>query len=127
MKKATRQQEVYIVSQCILLTNNKIKLRTMVMRALEDKKLTSKRISNFAKNKHPEIWQWQEFIITLKLGWLRYFYACNHKDSIFCKLYLHAKKVTKNCECCLYWRGIATGFFLATILYSVYTIGKFLL
>ena len=99
----------------------------MVMRALEDKKLTSKRISNFAKNKHPEIWQWQEFIITLKLGWLRYFYACNHKDSIFCKLYLHAKKVTKNCECCLYWRGIATGFLWATILYSVYTIGKFLL
>ena len=127
MKKATRQQEVYIVSQCMLHTNNKIKLRTMVMRALEDKKLTSKRISNFAKNKHPEIWQWQEFVITLKLGWLRYFYACNHKDSIFCKLYLHAKKVTKNCECCLYWRGIATGFLWATILYSVYTIGKFLL
>ena len=127
MKKATRQQEVYIVSQCILHTNNKIKLRTMVMRALEDKKLTSKRISNFAKNKHPEIWQWQEFIITLKLGWLRYFYACNHKDSIFCKLYLHAKKVTKNCECCLYWRGVATGFLWATILYSIYTIGKFLL
>lgn len=127
MKKATRQQEVYIVSQCMLHTNNKIKLHTMVMRALEDKKLTSKRISNFAKNKHPEIWQWQEFVITLKLGWLRYFYACNHKDSIFCKLYLHAKKVTKNCECCLYWRGIATGFLWATILYSVYTIGKFLL
>ena len=127
MKKATRQQEVYIISQCMLHTNNKIKLRTMVMRALEDKELTSKRISNFAKNRHPEIWQWQEFVITLKLGWLRYFYACGHKDSIFVRIQVHQLKSTGGCVCCLYWRGIATGFLLAIILASLFNLGKFLL
>ena len=127
MKKATRKQEVYIIEQCMLHTNKKIKLRTMIMKVLDDKKLISKRINTFAKNKHPEIWQWQEFLITLKLGWRRYFYACKHKDSVFCKIYLHEKKSTKNCECCLYWRGMATGFLLAIVLYSIYTIGKFLL
>ena len=127
MKKATRKQEVYIIEQCMLHTNNKIKLRTMIMKVLDDKELISKRINTFAKNKHPEIWQWQEFLITLKLGWLRYFYICGHKDSIFVRIQVHQLKSTGGCVCCLYWRGMATGFVVAATLYSIYTIGKFLL
>ena len=127
MKKATRKQEVYIIEQCMLHTNNKIKLRTMIMKVLDDKELISKRINTFAKNKHPAIWQWQEFLITLKLGWLRYFYICGHKDSIFVRIQVHQLKSTGGCVCCLYWRGMATGFVVAATLYSIYTIGKFLL
>ena len=127
MRKATRKQEIYIIEQCMLHTNNRVKLRTRVMTALDKHNLVSKRIAIFAKNKHPEIWQWQEFILTLKLSWRRYFSACNHKDSIFCKIYLHEKKVAKDCECCLYWRGVATGFLLATITASLFILGKFLL
>ena len=73
------------------------------------------------------IWQWEEYLTALKLGWRRYFYSCNHKDSVFVKLYLQAKKVTNNCECCLYWRGVATGFLSAIIIASLFTLGKFLL
>ena len=99
----------------------------MIMKVLDDKELISKRINTFAKNKHPEIWQWQEFLITLKLGWLRYFYICGHKDSIFVRIQVHQLKSTGGCVCCLYWRGMATGFVVAATLYSIYTIGKFLL
>ena len=127
MKKATRQQEIYIIAKCMQHTDNKIKLRTMVMHTLLVKKLTSKRISNFAKNKFPEVWEWKEFLVTLQLGWRRYFYICGHKDSIFVRIQVHQLKSTGGCVCCLYWRGIATGFLLAIILASLFNLGKFLL
>ena len=127
MKKATKKEEIAIIEQCMSQTNGKVKLRTLILRSLDSKQLVSTRIRKFAKERHPEVWQWQEFLVSLKLGWRRYFYACNHKDSIFCRLYFHEKKVTKGCECCLYWRGIATGFLLAIILSSLFNLGKFLL
>lgn len=127
MKKATKKEEIAIIEQCMSQTNGKVKLRTLILRSLDSKQLVSTRIRKFAKERHPEVWQWQEFLVSLQLGWRRYFYACNHKDSIFCRLYFHEKKVTKGCECCLYWRGIATGFLLAIILSSLFNLGKFLL
>ena len=127
MKKATKKEEIAIIEQCMSQTNGKVKLRTLILRSLDSKQLVSTRIRKFAQERHPEVWQWQEFLVSLQLGWRRYFYACNHKDSIFCRLYFHEKKVTKGCECCLYWRGIATGFLLAIILSSLFNLGKFLL
>ena len=127
MKKSTKKEEIAIIEQCMSQTNGKVKLRTLILRSLDSKQLVSTRIRKFAKERHPEVWQWQEFLVSLQLGWRRYFYACNHKDSIFCRLYFHEKKVTKGCECCLYWRGIATGFLLAIILSSLFNLGKFLL
>ena len=127
MKKATKKEEIAIIEQCMSQTNCKVKLRTLILRSLDNKQLASARIREFTKARHPEVWQWQEFLVTLQLGWRRYFYACNHKDSIFCRVFFHEKKVTKGCECCLYWRGIATGFLLAIILASLFNLGKFLL
>ena len=127
MKKATKKEEIYIIKHCMARTNNQAKLRTLILQTLNRRRLVSARIHKFTKARHPEVWEWKEFLVTLQLGWLRYFYACNHKDSIFCRIYFHAKKVTKGCECCLYWRGIATGFLLAIILASLFNLGKFLL
>ena len=127
MRKATKKEEIIIIKHCMVFTNDKVKLRALVLRSLDRKKLVSARIRKFTKARHPEVWEWKEFIVTLQLGWRRYFYACKHKDSIFCRIYFHAKKVTKGCECCLYWRGIATGFLLAIILASLFNLGKFLL
>ena len=127
MKKATKKEEIDIIKQCMSQTNGKVKLRTLILKSLDSEQLVSTRIRKFAKARHPEVWQWQEFLVSLQLGWRRYFYACNHKDSIFCRIYFHEKKVTKGCECCLYWRGTATGFLLAIILASLFNLGKFLL
>ena len=127
MRKATKKEEIAIIEHCMLCTNNKVKLRTMILQTLNRKQLVSARIRKFANARHPEVWQWKEFLVSLQLGWRRYFYACNHKDSIFCRIYFHEKKVTKGCECCLYWRGIAAGFLLAIILSSLFNLGKFLL
>ena len=126
MRKATKKEEIDIIEQCMSQTNCKIKLRTLILESLDSKQLVSTRIRKFAKE-NIAYWRWKEFLVSLQLGWRRYFYACSHKDSIFCRIYFHEKKVTKNCECCLYWRGIATGFLLAIILASLFNLGKFLL
>ena len=127
MRKATKKEEIDIIEQCISQTNGKVKLRTLILRSLDRKQLVSARIRKFAKERHPEVWQWQEFLVTLQLGWRRYFYICGHKDSIFVRIQLHQLKSTGGCVCCLYWRGIATGFLLAIILASLFNLGKFLL
>ena len=127
MKKATKKEEIAIIEQCMLLTKNKVKLRTLVLQSLDSRQLVSTRIRKFAKARHPEVWQWKEFLVTLKLGWRRYFYICGHKDSIFVRIQVHQLKSTGGCVCCLYWRGIATGFLLAIILASLFNLGKFLL
>ena len=127
MKKATKKEEINIIKYCMLCTNNKMKLRTLVLQTLDRRQLVSTRIREFAKARHPEVWQWQEFLVTLQLGWRRYFYICGHKDSIFVRIQVHQLKSTGGCVCCLYWRGIATGFLLAIILASLFNLGKFLL
>lgn len=127
MRKATKKEEINIIKHCMSYTNNKVKLRTLVLQTLNRKQLVSARIRKFAKERHPEVWQWQEFLVTLQLGWRRYFYICGHKDSIFVRIQVHQLKSTGGCVCCLYWRGIATGFLLAIILASLFNLGKFLL
>lgn len=126
MRKATRKEEINIIEHCMLCTNNKVTLRTLVLQSLDRRQLVSTRIRKFAKARHPEVWQWQEFLVTLKLGWRRYFYTCGHKDSIFVRIQVHQLKSTGGCVCCLYWRGIATGFLLAIILASLFNLGKYL-
>ena len=127
MRKATRKEEINIIEHCMLRTNNKVKLRTLVLQSLARRQLVSTRIRKFAEAIHPEVWQWKEFLVTLQLGWRRYFYICGHKDSIFVRIQVHQLKSTGGCVCCLYWRGIATGFLLAIILASLFNLGKFLL
>ena len=127
MRKATKKEEINIIKHCMLCTNNKVKLRTLVLQTLNREQLVSARIRKFAKERHPEVWQWQEFLVTLQLGWRRYFYICGHKDSIFVRIQVHQLKSTGGCVCCLYWRGTATGFLLAIILASLFNLGKFLL
>lgn len=126
MRKATRKEEINIIEHCMLRTNNKVKLRTLVLQSLYRMKLVSTRIRKFAEARHPEVWQWKEFLVTLQLGWRRYFYICGHKDSIFVRIQVHQLKSTGGCVCCLYWRGIATGFLLAIILASLFNLGKYL-
>ena len=127
MKKATKKEEINSIEHCMLRTNNKVKLRTLVLQTLNKRQLVSARIRKFAEARHPEVWQWKEFLVTLQLGWRRYFYICGHKDSIFVRIQVHQLKSTGGCVCCLYWRGIATGFLLAISLASLFNLGKFLL
>ena len=127
MRKATKKEEIIIIERCMAYTNNKVMLRALVLQALNKRQLVSARIRKFAKARHPEVWQWKEFLVTLQLGWRRYFYICGHKDSIFVRIQVHQLKSTGGCVCCLYWRGIATGFLLAIILASLFNLGKFLL
>ena len=127
MRKATKKEEINTIKHCMACTNNRVKLRTLVLQTLDKRQLISARIGKFAKARHPEVWEWKEFLVTLQLGWRRYFYICGHKDSIFVRIQVHQLKSTGGCECCLYWRGIATGFLLAIILASLFNLGKFLL
>lgn len=126
MRKATRKEEINIIEHCMLRTNNKVKLRTLVLQSLARRQLVSTRIHKFAKAIHPEVWQWQEFLVTLKLGWRRYFYICGHKDSIFVRIQVHQLKSTGGCVCCLYWRAIGTGFLIASIISFLISSGKYL-
>ena len=127
MRKATRKEEINIIEHCMLHTNNKVNLRMLILLSLDSRQLVSTRIRKFAKAIQPEVWQWKEFLVTLQLGWRRYFWGCAHKDSIFVRIQVHQLKSTGGCECCLYWRGMATGFLLAIILASLFNLGKFLL
>ena len=130
MRKATKKEEIAILEEALDVASIDPYFKIQhILPSLEYKhKLLCKRCAKFIKGKENiAYWEWKEFLVTLQLGWRRYFYACNHKDSIFCRIYFHEKKVTKGCECCLYWRGIATGFLLAIILASLFNLGKFLL
>ena len=126
MRKATRKEEINIIKHCMLCTNNQVKLRTLVLQTLNRRRLVSARIRKFAKARHPEVWQWQEFLITLQLGWRRYLYGCEHKDSIFVRIQVHQLKSTGGCVCCLYWRAICTGFLIASIISFLISSGKYL-
>ena len=123
MRKATRKEEINIIEHCMLRTNNNVKLRTLVLQSLDRRQLVSTRIRKFAKARRPEVWQWQEFVVTLQLGWRRYFYACKHKDSFFVRIAMKEFKSANNCTCCLYWRGIVYSIPIAIISFFL---GKYL-
>ena len=126
MRKATRKEEINIIKHCMLCTNNQVKLRTLVLQTLNRRRLVSARIRKFAKARHPGVWEWRAFLITLKLGWRRYLYGCGHKDSIFVRIQVHQLKSTGGCVCCLYWRAICTGFLIASIISFLISSGKYL-
>ena len=129
MRKATKKEEIAALEIMIGIMKeaggySADRYLTRLTRLSQQKGVQYQRLQGIY---FPNIWQWEEYLTVLKLGWRRYFYSCNHKDSVFVKWYLWEKKVTNNCECCLYWRGVATGFLSATIIVSLFTLGKFLL
>ena len=111
MRAATRQEEATILNNVLnTLSKKDWFLVQMFVAAEEDKyNVVCKRIARWNRihGSCPPLWQWQEYLVTLQLGWRRYFYRCNHKDSIFVKWYLKELKLTNHCTCCLYWRAIA--------------------
>lgn len=129
MRTATRKEEIAAIEFGLSAPSTPTILERMILSYCVSRKIMPVEITKFCKKNSKEIlhWQWQEFLITLQLGWRRYFYGCEHKDSIFCRLYFHEKKATKDCGCCLYWRGIISGFLFAIILFSLFNLGKFLL
>ena len=129
MRKATRKEEIAAIEYGLSAPSTQVILKRMILSYCMVRKIIPVEINKFCE-KHPKeilSWQWQELLVTLKLGWRRYFYICGHKDSIFVRIQVHQLKSTGGCVCCLYWRGIATGFLLAIILASLFNLGKFLL
>ena len=129
MRKATRKEEIAAIEYGLSAPSTQVILKRMILSYCMARKIIPVEINKFCKKYPKEIlhWQWQEFLITLKLGWRRYLYGCGHKDSIFVRIQVHQLKSTGGCVCCLYWRGVATGFILAIIISSLFTLGKFLL
>ena len=126
MRKATRKEEIAAIEYGLSAHSTQVILKRMILAYCRARKIIPVEINKFCE-KHPkEIlhWQWQEFLVTLKLGRRRYLYGCGHKDSIFVRIQVHQLKSTGGCVCCLYWRGVATGFILAI---TLFTLGKFLL
>ena len=129
MRKATRKEEIAAIEFGLSASSTPAILERMILSYCTSRKIIPVEITNFCKNYSKEIlpWQWQELLITLQLGWRRYFYICGHKDSIFVRIQVHQLKSTGGCVCCLYWRGIISGFLFAIILFSLFNLGKFLL
>lgn len=129
MRKATRKEEIAAIEFGLSVSSTPAILERMILSYCTSRKIIPVEITKFCKNYSKEIlpWQWQELLITLQLGWRRYFYICGHKDSIFVRIQVHQLKSTGGCVCCLYWRGIISGFLFAIILFSLFNLGKFLL
>ena len=130
MRKATRKEEIVMLVEAmeLALIGPAFHVQYILPSVEHEHKLLCRRCAKFMKGKeYIPFWQWQEFLVTLQLGWRRYFYICGHKDSIFLRIQVHQLKSTGGCVCCLYWRGTATGFLLAIILASLFNLGKFLL
>ena len=128
MRKATREEEIAAIEFGLRAPSTQVILKRMILSYCMVRKIIPVEINKFCK-KHPnEIlhWQWQEFLITLKLGWRRYLYGCEHKDSIFVRIQVHQLKSTGGCVCCLYWRAIVTGFLIASIISFLISSGKYL-
>ena len=128
MRKATREEEIAAIEYGLSAPATHVILKRMILSYCMVRKIIPVEINKFCK-KHPkEIlpWQWQEFLVTLKLGWRRYLYGCGHKDSIFVRIQVHQLKSTGGCVCCLYWRAIVTGFLIASILGFLISSGKYL-
>ena len=117
-KKATKAQEIAIITKVLAEENNTIySARVSIKVLLTNANLHSPRINKFAKDRHPQLWEWQEFAVTLQLGWRRYFAGCSNKESIFVKIATVELRAVKNCTCCLYWRGVAWTITVAVISY----------
>ena len=128
MRKASKKEEMAAIEYGLGASSTPVILKRMILSYCMSRKIIPVEINKFCK-KHPkEIlpWQWQEFIVTLKLGWRRYFYICGHKDSIFVRIQVHQLKSTGGCVCCLYWRAIGTGFLIASIISFFISSGKYL-
>ena len=128
MRKATRKEEIAAIEYGLSAPATQVILKRMIRSYCMVRKIIPVEINKFCK-KHPnEIlqWQWQEFLVTLKLGWRRYLYGCGHKDSIFVRIQVHQLKSTGGCVCCLYWRAICTGFLIASIISFLISSGKYL-
>ena len=128
MRKASKKEEMAAIEYGLGASSTPVILKRMILSYCMSRKIIPVEINKFCK-KHPkEIlpWQWQEFLVTLKLGWRRYFYICGHKDSIFVRIQVHQLKSTGGCVCCLYWRAICTGFLIASIISFLISSGKYL-
>ena len=128
MRKATRKEEIAAIEFGLRAPSTQVILKRMILSYCMVRKIIPVEINKFCK-KHPkEIlhWQWKEFLVTLQLGWRRYFYICGHKDSIFVRIQVHQLKSTGGCVCCLYWRAIVTGFLIASIISFLISSGKYL-
>ena len=128
MRKATRKEEIAAIEFALSASSTAVNLKRMIFSYCMLRKIIPVEINKFCE-KHPrEIlpWQWQEFLVTLKLGWRRYLYGCAHKDSIFVRIQVHQLKSTGGCVCCLYWRAISTGFLIASIISFLISSGKYL-
>ena len=128
MRKATRKEEIAAIEYGLRAPSTQVILKRMILSYCMVRKIIPVEINKFCKKHHNEIlhWQWQEFLITLKLGWRRYLYGCGHKDSIFVRIQVHQLKSTGGCVCCLYWRAIVTGFLIASIISFLISSGKYL-
>ena len=128
MRKATRKEEIAAIEYGLSAPASQVILKRMILSYCMVRKIIPVEINKFCE-KHPKeilSWQWQEFLVTLKLGWRRYFYICGHKDSIFVRIQVHQLKSTGGCVCCLYWRAIGTGFLIASIISFLISSGKYL-
>lgn len=129
MRKATRKEEIDILEEAldIALIDAEFQV-SYILPSLEHKyKIICTRCTKYMKNKtHIAYWEWMEFLSILRLGWKRYFYICEHKDSIFVRIQVHQLKSTGGCVCCLYWRAICTGFLIASGIGFLISLGKYL-
>lgn len=111
MRAATMKEEAIILNNVLNTLSKKEEFLVQMLVTAEEYKynVVCKRIAKWYRMHGgcPTLWQWQEYLVTLQLGWRRYLYKCDHKDSIFVKWYLKELKRTKDCTCCLYWRAIA--------------------
>ena len=125
MRKATRKEEIVMLTKMIGIMEASGNLSAN--RYLRGRSSLNKiKYVQIQKQSFHHIWQWQEFLVTLKLGWRRYFWGCAHKDSIFVRIQVHQLKSTGGCVCCLYWRAICTGFLIASIISFLISSGKYL-
>ena len=120
---ATRKEEISVIETALKTDTIPEKIKD-----LEDRHaLICVRCAKFVQGKDTIArWQWEDFLVTLKLGWKRYFYGCHNKDSIFVRIQIHQLKSTGGCICCLYWRAIGTGFLIASIISFLISSGKYL-
>ena len=60
--------------------------------------------------------EWEELIVKLKWGKLRYFLACETSDSLFSRWSSFVlREITHGCTCCLYWQGFLLGAILTSL------------
>ena len=119
MKKATKKEEIAALEIMIGIMKeaggySADRYLTLLTRLSQQKGVQYQRLQGIY---FPNIWQWEEYLTVLKLGWKRYFAGCSNKESIFVKIATVELRAVKNCTCCLYWRGVAWTITVAVISY----------